>query len=93
MLRRRKLWRILVVLSVVLMLLLGGCSKVKKENYDQLSLGMDYEEVVKILGAPDNCESKFKAKSCRWGDDAKHIALKFLADKLIFKSSKGLNAD
>jgi len=35
-----------------IILIAFGCSKVNQDNYDNLSLGMDYEEVIKILGQP-----------------------------------------
>lgn len=41
------------ILLIVLATLLIGCSKLNKENYDKLKVGMGYEEVVAILGKPD----------------------------------------
>jgi hypothetical protein len=80
-----------LLLSICGFLLLAvGCSKVTKENYDKLKVGQDYDEVVQILGKADECSATLGIKNCRWGDDAKHIAVKFAGNKAIFFSSQGL---
>lgn len=80
-----------LLLSICGFLLLAvGCSKVTKENYDKLKVGQDYDAVVQILGKADECSATLGIKNCRWGDDAKHIAVKFAGNKAIFFSSQGL---
>ncbi len=69
---------------------LGGCSKVTKENYDKLKVGMDYSEITQIIGNPEHCEEAMGAKSCDWGDDDVGISVKFVADKAVFFSNQGL---
>ena len=65
----------------------AGCSKVTKENYDQLEMGMEYNEVTALLGNPDSCTESMGAKSCIWGNEAKNIKVNFLADKTVVFSS------
>lgn len=79
-----------IVVCALLLLFVSGCSKVSKENYEKIALGMDYSEVVQILGNPDATTSKMGTKSCKWGSETKNISLKFVADKLIYKSNTGL---
>lgn len=76
---------------VVAMLTVFGCSKLSQENYDKISIGMEYQEVIERLGNPDECKSVLNAKNCIWGDSSKNITIKIIADKVVFLSSTGLN--
>jgi hypothetical protein len=67
-----------------------GCSKVSKENYDKLKVGMPYEEVVSIIGSPDGCSETFGTKTCLWGNEKRRIGVSFIASKAMAFSSKGL---
>lgn len=69
---------------------LAGCSKVNRENYDKLKMGMGYEEVVRILGEPEQCDAVVGVKSCIWGKAPKTITIQLLADKVILYQSEGL---
>ena len=71
-------------------LAISGCSKVTRENYDKLKVGMEYAEVVQILGEPGSCESLLAAKNCVWGKDPKTISVRLIGDKVILFSSSGL---
>ena len=79
---------LLVLLTILLFT--SGCSKITKENYDKLEIGMEYSEVITILGKPDNCSDTMGAKSCIWGNEAKNITINFLAEKSIILSSVGI---
>lgn len=83
----------LTVLAICIfsILALTGCSKVNKENYDKIKIGMSYEDVVEVLGKPGICEEPiFKTKSCIWGSSDKQIKIKFVADIVVWRSSKGI---
>ena len=83
--------RIALLLLLVVLLPLSGCSsKINQENYDKIEIGMSYDEVVSILGNPVQSKSILGTKSCDWGDDARMINIKFAADKVVFRSAKGL---
>ncbi|HEY6837898.1 MAG TPA: DUF3862 domain-containing protein [Geobacteraceae bacterium] len=75
---------------VALVILLGGCSKLTKKNYDKLKMGMAYDEVVAILGKPDNCSGALVAKNCVWGDEHKNITVNFIGDRVILYLSKNI---
>jgi hypothetical protein len=81
------------LLAVILGLTVAGlaaCSKINKENYDKLKMGMDYPEVVKLLGEPTKCDGLLGAKSCTWGEAPKTIKIQLVADKVILFESEGL---
>ena len=80
-----------LAICIFSILTLVGCSKVNKENYDKIKIGMDYEQIVEILGEPDTCEEEIlKTRSCTWGSSEKKIDIKFAADTVIWRSSEGL---
>ena len=78
------------MLLVTLAALLFGCSKLTQENYDKLKVGMEYREVVAILGKPDSCSDTLVARSCMWGRDRKNITVNFLGDKVIIYTSRSI---
>ncbi len=83
----------LAVLAICIfsILALASCSKVSKENYDKIKIGMSYENVVEVLGKPDTCEEPvLKTKSCMWGSSGKQIKIKFVVDTVAWRSSKGI---
>ncbi len=73
-----------------LAILLGGCSKLNKKNYERLKVGMAYDEVVVILGKPDSCSDALFAKDCTWGDERKNITVNFVGNKVILYRSKNI---
>ena len=80
------------MLLLIPVVALAGCSKVTNENYKKLKLGMSYEEVNTIIGAPDNCFDVIGTKSCIWGkEDSKHIKVSFIGDNAATFSTKDLN--
>lgn len=87
MCKKMKLF-LLILLTILLMT--PGCSKITKENYDKLEVGMEYSEVITLLGKPDSCTDTMGAKSCIWGNEAKNIKINFLAEKTVIFSSVGI---
>ncbi len=77
-----------------LLLLLSACSKVTQENYDKLTMGMKYSEIVALLGEPDNCKELMQIKQCVWGDasekDEPTISINFVGNNVVLFSSTGL---
>jgi len=83
--------RIGLAICIFSLLAFAGCSKVNKENYDKIKIGMDYVKVVEISGEPDTCEEAIlKTRSCTWGSSEKQIDIKFAGDTVIWRSSQGL---
>lgn len=86
----RRISAIALVLVIAVAVLTVGCSKVTKENYDKIEVGMDYDEVVDILGEPQEASDVIGTKSCVWGEGDETIHIKFIADQVVFHSAKGL---
>jgi len=76
--------------GLLISMILFGCSKLNRENYDKIKVGMDYQDVVLIIGEPDKCDSALGAKNCIWGNENKNITIKFVLDKVTIPSMKGL---
>ena len=73
-----------------LLLLIVGCSKVTKENYDKIKSGMSYNDVVKLIGKPAECSEALGISSCQWKNDGALIDIKFISDQVTFFSGSGL---
>ncbi len=82
---------LLMIFSLAAMMLCGaGCSKLTKQNYDKLKVGMEYKAVTALLGDAPACDAAMGAKSCTWGDQGKNITVNFVADKVVFMTCKGI---
>ncbi len=80
---------LIALLGIALFGLLA-CSKVNKENYDKLKMGMGYDEVTALLGDPEKCETLLAFKSCTWGKDPKTITIRLAAEKVVLFESQGI---
>ena len=85
-----KQMKIFMVLTLVFGLMFLGCSKLNQENYGKIKMGMKYEQVIEIIGTPDECDSALGAKKCVWGNEEKNITITFMGDAVIMPSMKGL---
>lgn len=79
----------LVALFAVL-LLVNGCSDLDNDKYDQLSMGMNYDEVVTLLGDADECGDTDGVKKCVWGGGKKYIKVNFVGKRVVLFAAKGL---
>lgn len=84
--------RLITLLAAALMisLIFTGCSKVNRENYDKIKVGMAYFQVIELIGEPDKCDAALGMKNCVWGNETKNITINFIADKVVLPSMKGL---
>jgi hypothetical protein len=87
---RRVVIPIMLIICLAPTFIFLGCSKITQENYNKLKIGMEYNEVLKILGKPDHCESVLSMKNCIWEESSKSITIKIIADKVVFLSSHGI---
>ncbi len=79
--------RTVVAMGLALMLL--GCGKLTLENYDQIKMGMRYDEVTGLLGSPESCDDLMGVRSCIWGDEKQSVNVNFVSGKvLLFSSGK-----
>jgi len=73
-----------------LLLLLTACSKLSMANYQLLEVGMEYDQVTQVIGAPTQCEETLGTRNCLWGDETTAIKATFIAQKAVMFSHKGL---
>ncbi len=78
------------LLITALVLLLSGCSKVTKENYDKIKSGMTYDEVVQILGKPEGCSETLGISNCEWKDNDAMISITFISNQVTIAVAEGL---
>lgn len=75
---------------IALATLLLGCSKLTLENYQQIRIGMSYDEVVALIGKPARCDDLMGLRSCTWGDASGGAQVSFAGGKVILFSSTNL---
>lgn len=80
--------RMIMLLALIAMLF--GCSKLTMDNYAKIKTGIEYSDVVTILGKPDSCSGALFVKNCVWGDEQQNITVNFVGDKVILSTSKNI---
>jgi len=75
---------------IAAVLLTIGCSKLNTENYNRLRIGMNYDEVVSLLGKADQCDGAMGIKNCMWGNKKRNINVSFVGEKVVVFSGHGL---
>jgi hypothetical protein len=78
------------IMIALTLLFFAGCSKVSKENYDKIQVGMSYSQVSDILGKATNCDAIAGVSDCTWGDEKHYIKVKLVADKVMFMHSQSI---
>jgi len=81
-----------------LMLVLVGCSKISKSNYDKIETGMSKSQVESILGKGTDQAGVSGAIGTitgsggivKWGDENKWITVTFANEKVVAKAAQGL---
>jgi len=87
-----------VALLGLMLILMAGCGKVSKSNYDKIENGMTVSQVEAILGKGTEKAGVAGAignltgsgKVLTWGDDKKSITVTFANDKVVAKAAQGL---
>lgn len=77
-------------LGISVLLLLLGCSKLTLENYNKISTGMAYDEVITLLGAPEKCDDVMGVRNCLWGNNQRSVNVSFVGGKVLLYSSSNL---
>lgn len=81
---------ILIFLAIFSLLSISACSKITIDNYARLKVGMDFTQVVDILGTPAKCAEVKKNRFCRWGSETQNIKIAFVANRATLTSKNGL---
>lgn len=76
---------------IALVMFLAACgSKLTQDNFNKISSGMPYAEVVKILGEPQKSEGGgllgITATTALWKDDKHQISIVFINEKVTSKA-------
>lgn len=78
-----------VVLVVLSLLLLAGCDRVTRDNYEKIRSGMTMDEVVEIIGEPSDTSSigvgPLEATTARWDGKKGTISIQFTGQKVRIK--------
>ncbi|HSV70892.1 MAG TPA: hypothetical protein VLI72_12335 [Methylibium sp.] len=77
-------------LPLLAVLLLAACSRLTLANYDQVKVGMAYEDVTKLIGDPARCDETIGLRACRWGDEQRSVDITFAGGKVLLASAKNL---
>lgn len=78
------------IMMALALLVFTGCTKLSKENYDKIQVGMSYTQVTDILGKATKCDALAGMSDCTWGDEKHYIKVKLVADKVMFMHSQGI---
>jgi len=78
------------VVAMGLLLAMLGCSKLTLENYSKINVGMQYDEVSRLIGPPDECDDVMGVRNCLWGDETRSVNVSFVAGKVLLFSSSNL---
>jgi hypothetical protein len=82
--------KIRTVLTLGVLLLALGCSKLTLDNYNKITTGMSYEEVTQLIGSPDSCNDVMGVRNCVWGDEKRSVSVSFLGGKVLLFASNNL---
>lgn len=85
-----------LALSAMLSVLLVACgSKLNQENFEQITNGMTREEVVKLLGEPQENSGAsalgISGGQAKWSDGKTEVTVQFLNDKVVSKQLSTLS--
>jgi len=79
------------ILFTSLLLVLLGCSKLTLDNYNQIAVGMHYDDVTRLIGSPAKCDDVMGLRHCTWGDENRSVSVTFAGEKVMLFSSRNIN--
>jgi len=92
-----KAHQVILIMALLFMAgtaLLTGCAPqpgtVTLQNYEKLKFGMSYDAVVAILGEPQQTHPFMGIQQCTWVNGERHIHAKFMLNRAVYYSSRGL---
>jgi hypothetical protein len=89
---------ILRVAVMCLLMLVSGCARISRENYEKIETGMTLSQVESILGMGTEESGAggaigdigASAKVVRWGDENRSITVTFVNNQVVAKAQQGL---
>ncbi|MDT3707772.1 MAG: hypothetical protein ROZ09_13195 [Thiobacillus sp.] len=82
--------KIRTALTMSILLLMLGCSKLTLENYSKIDTGMTFEEVTALIGSPERCDDVLGIRNCEWGNEKRSVKVSFVGGKVILFTSSNL---
>lgn len=79
-----------IIVTLMVAVFVTACSKVTIENYNQLEVGMRYDDVTRLLGKPTRCTDVLTLRTCTWGDERRFINVGFVADQVVFFNAENI---
>lgn len=71
-------------------LLLSGCAKLTRENYEKIESGMTKQQVIALLGEPTQVESAglmgLSGAALLWQDSEISVSVTLVNDKVVLKN-------
>ncbi|MFA5083128.1 MAG: hypothetical protein WC474_11325 [Hydrogenophilaceae bacterium] len=82
--------KIRILIGMTLLAALLGCSRLTVENYNKIAVGMQYDEVVQLIGKPAKCDDLMGLRNCTWGDESHSVHVSFVDSKVLLFASNNL---
>lgn len=86
-------WISRMLLAATLCTLIACTKSISEENYNKITSGMTYEEVVKILGKPTNTGKfalgEISATTATWEGDNGKVVIQFINNIVKLKNFSG----
>src|SRR5687768_2957446 len=76
------------IAAVVCILSLHGCASPpgpSTENFDKISVGMDIDDVIEVMGEPQDRKFQFNVGACLWQDGSNTYLVTFQDSKVVEK--------
>jgi hypothetical protein len=90
MFRYQSMLRQFFIAALLLITLTACCDKLTQENFNKISNGMPYADVVKILGEPESSEGGgvfgITAGTSVWRGKTHQVTIVFLNEKVTSKT-------
>jgi hypothetical protein len=75
----------------VLLLVLSACGKLTQENYNKITVGMSYDDVVQRIGSPTRYDDVMGLRHCSRGNDTPLANITFAGENVMLFASSNLN--
>ncbi len=90
-------WISRTLLALTLGTLIACSQRISEENYNKITSGMSYEEVVKILGKPTSTGKfalgEISATTATWEGDNGKVVIQFINNVVKLKNFSGTGSE
>lgn len=90
-------WISRILIALTLCTLIACTQPISEENYNKISTGMSYEEVVQILGKPTSTGKfalgEISATTASWEGENAKIIIQFINNQVRLKNFDGKHSE